>query len=97
MYRRQVVGLFLGKRTARFRTVACLALPNGKTIFEEGILDGFIGFGYRGDNGFGYDPIFIVKGTNKTLAEMPAEQKNQISHRARAFEKVAKHLQNLSR
>lgn len=92
----ELEGLFLGKRAAQFRTVACVASPNGETTCHEGTLEGFIGFGYRGENGFGYDPIFIVKGTAQTLAEMTAEQKNKISHRARAFEKVAQYLENLS-
>ena len=90
----ELEGLFLGKRTARFRTVACIATPEGKISCHEGILNGFIGFGYRGENGFGYDPLFIVQGTNQTLAEMTAEQKNKISHRAKAFEKVAAYLEN---
>ena len=91
----ELEGLFLGKRAAQFRTVACIATPDGKTTCHEGTLEGFIGFGYRGDNGFGYDPIFIVKGTRQTLAEMTPEQKNKISHRAKAFEKVADFLSNL--
>ena len=91
----ELEGLFLGKRAAQFRTVACLATPDGKTTCYEGTLDGFIGFGYRGENGFGYDPLFIVKGTRQTLAEMTSEQKNKISHRAKAFEKVAKYLLSL--
>ena len=88
----ELEGLFLGKRNAQFRTVACIASPNGEMICHEGTLDGFIGFGYRGENGFGYDPLFIVKGTTKTLAEMTSEQKNKISHRSKAFEKVARYL-----
>ena len=92
----ELEGLFLGKRGAQFRTVACIATPDGKMACHEGILEGFIGFGYRGENGFGYDPIFIVKGTNQTLAEMSTEQKNKISHRANAFHKVAEHLKSLS-
>ncbi len=93
----ELEGLFLGKRAARFRTVACLATPQGKVVSFEGALDGFIGFGYRGENGFGYDPIFIVAGTRKTLAEMTDEEKNAISHRGRAFKQLAQHLQVLSK
>lgn len=88
----ELEGLFLGKRAARFRTVACLATPEGKVVSFEGCLDGFIGFGYRGENGFGYDPLFIVAGTRKTLAEMTEEEKNSVSHRAQAFRKLAEHL-----
>ena len=84
----------LAKRTARFRTVACLSFPGGKTLCYEGILKGAIGFGYRGENGFGYDPIFLVEGTHKTLAEMTEAEKNTISHRGKAFRKLAADLQN---
>lgn len=85
-------GTLLPQRTARFRTVACLATPYGSVQTFEGKLEGFIGLDYRGENGFGYDPIFLVGNTQKTLAEMTEEQKNQISHRAQAFGKMAKHL-----
>ena len=88
----ELEGLFLGKRAARFRTIACLAAPSGKKVFFEGILNGFIGPEYRGKNGFGYDPLFIIEGSNKTLAELKDEEKNKISHRAKAFEKLAQHL-----
>ena len=81
-------GLFLGERTARFKTVACYAAPSGETVTHEGALEGFIGFGYSGENGFGYDPLFIVKGKGKTLAEMSEEEKNSLSHRKKAFEKI---------
>ena len=89
-------GLLLDKRTARFRTVACIATPEGKTTYFDGTLEGYIGFGYRGENGFGYDPLFVLPGTHKTLAELSANEKNHISHRAKAFEKVAQYLKNLS-
>lgn len=82
----------LNERAARFRTVACLATPHGRVQTFEGRLDGFIGFGYRGENGFGYDPLFLVGNTKKTLAEMTAVQKNNISHRAQAFNQLAKYL-----
>lgn len=88
----ELEGLFLGKRSARFRTIATLATPQGQIHSFEGILDGFIGFDYRGTNGFGYDPLFIVEGSTNTLAQLSEEEKNKISHRAKAFEKLAKHL-----
>ncbi len=88
-------GLLLERRTARFRTVACLAKPDGTHRCFGGTLEGFIGFGYRGENGFGYDPLFIVKTTRKTLAEMTPEEKNKISHRGSAFSQVAEELQSL--
>ncbi|ACC98855.1 Non-canonical purine NTP pyrophosphatase [Elusimicrobium minutum Pei191] len=85
-------GLFLGQRTARFKTVACLATPEGEYELAEGVLGGLIGFGYRGENGFGYDPLFIVKGKSKTLAELTLDEKNKISHRRKAFEKISKKI-----
>ncbi|MBQ8843385.1 MAG: RdgB/HAM1 family non-canonical purine NTP pyrophosphatase [Elusimicrobiaceae bacterium] len=88
----ELEGLFLGKRSARFRTIATLATPQGQIHSFEGILNGFIGFDYRGTNGFGYDPLFIVEGSTHTLAQLSEEEKNKISHRAKAFEKLAKHL-----
>ena len=92
----ELEGLLLDKRSARFRTVACLARPDGATICFEGILEGHIGFGYRGENGFGYDPLFMLPGSHKTLAELSTQEKNQISHRAKAFNKVANYLQSLA-
>lgn len=85
-------GTLLPERTARFHTIACLAMPHGSVQTFEGKLEGFIGFGYRGNNGFGYDPLFLVGNTKKTLAEMTEAEKNKISHRAQAFNKMAEHL-----
>ncbi len=85
-------GQLLPARAASFRTVACLATPQGSVQTFDGKLDGYIGFGYRGENGFGYDPIFLVGDTKKTLAEMTEREKNKISHRAKAFKKLADHL-----
>lgn len=85
-------GQLLPERAASFRTVACLATPQGRVQTFDGTLDGYIGFGYRGENGFGYDPIFLVGDTQKTLAEMTEKEKNKISHRAKAFKKLADHL-----
>ncbi len=85
-------GQVLPQRKASFRTVACLATPEGRVQTFEGILDGYIGFGYRGEHGFGYDPIFMVENTQKTLAEMTDDEKNKISHRFRAFQKLAEYL-----
>lgn len=70
-------------RAARFRTVVALVFPDGVEIVAEGSLEGRITDHPRGDDGFGYDPIFEVNGT--TLAEMGLEAKNRLSHRARAL------------
>ena len=85
-------GKLLPQRKAIFRTVACLATPQGNTYFFEGSVNGYIGFGYRGENGFGYDPVFIVDDCKKTMAELTEAQKNKISHRARALKKVTRFL-----
>ena len=72
-------------RTARFRTCCVACLIDGREIDAEGVLEGRILAGPRGQEGFGYDPIFEVEGTGRTLAEMTAAEKNEISHRARAM------------
>jgi len=83
------------KRTARFVTVAALALPNGKIITKTGSVEGYIAFEASGKNGFGYDPLFTVKELNKTMAAMTLEEKNKISHRFRAFKQMAEILLKL--
>jgi len=72
---------------AQFVTWICLIF-NGQTHYFEGKLEGEITRERRGTNGFGYDPIFIPKGYHQTLAELSLEEKNKISHRALAFEKM---------
>ena len=71
-------------RSARFRTVIALADPGGTVVVAEGVLEGSITRQPRGKGGFGYDPVFEVRG--RTLAEIPIEEKNRISHRARALQ-----------
>ncbi len=78
-------------RRARFRTVIALIL-DGKEYFFEGIVNGEIITEKRGSEGFGYDPVFVPEGSNLTFAEMPLDEKNRISHRARAFEKLRNFL-----
>lgn len=70
-------------RTARFRTVVALVFPDGVELVAEGELMGVITEQPSGDRGFGYDPVFEVDG--QTLAEMTTEEKNELSHRARAI------------
>jgi len=83
----------LPQRTARFHTVACLATPKGTCYYFDGILSGAITTQYCGTNGFGYDPIFLVAQTNKTLAEMTDSEKNAVSHRGKAFRQLGSFLQ----
>lgn len=72
------------RRTARFRAVIVIATPDGRAFTCEGVCEGRIARAPRGAGGFGYDPIFLVEGGSRTMAELPAEEKNRISHRARA-------------
>ena len=74
-----------GRRTARFRAVIAVALPDGVVRVFEGACAGAIAEAARGTGGFGYDPIFVPEGEAGTMAEMPPEMKNRISHRARAL------------
>ena len=78
-------------RKARFRTVISLVL-DGEFFFFEGIVEGEIIKEMRGSNGFGYDSVFVPKGSDKTFAEMTAEEKNLISHRYRAITALVTYL-----
>lgn len=83
------------QRRAVFKCVVALSEPCGKVITEEGKIYGYICKNPRGLNGFGYDPLFVVDGLNKTLAELSPEEKNKISHRAIALKKMLKHIRGL--
>ena len=85
----------ISDRSARFRTVISLFL-NGKQHFFEGIVEGTIRLEKKGTNGFGYDPLFEPENCGKTFAEMTTSEKNQFSHRARAFSKMIDFLENLA-
>jgi XTP/dITP diphosphohydrolase len=84
----------INERSARFRTVISLIM-DGKEVQFEGIVEGEIIKDKKGESGFGYDPIFQPKGYNVTFAEMDLKEKNKISHRGRAVQKLIKHLQTL--
>ncbi|WP_100011976.1 XTP/dITP diphosphatase [Lentibacillus sediminis] len=75
-------------RTARFVCVLAIAIPGEATIFRKGTCEGSIAFSPRGTNGFGYDPIFIPNTYSQTLAELPKEEKNRISHRSDAVKQL---------
>ena len=77
-------------RAARFRTVVALVFPDGVEVVAEGSVEGVITKSRRGSSGFGYDPVFEVEG--RTLAEMTPEEKNQLSHRARAIRELGEAL-----
>lgn len=80
-------------RSAQFRTVITLIKANGERLVVSGIVRGRIATEEYGEGGFGYDPVFIPEGYEKTFGELPAEIKNSISHRSRALAKLAEILQ----
>lgn len=81
------------KRDAAFRCVLVLYRPDGSYDYFEGKLEGMIAFEPEGEEGFGYDPVFIVPRYGCTVAQLSLEVKNSISHRARALKKLKKSLQ----
>jgi len=84
------------KRSACFRCVIAIATPDGEVEFCSGECRGMITLDPRGEQGFGYDPIFYLPELDKTMAELPLEMKNQISHRGQAARKVYQVLERLA-
>jgi XTP/dITP diphosphohydrolase len=82
-----------GNRTARYRCVAVCAFPDAGEVWAEGVCEGTLLTEPRGSGGFGYDPIFVPQGESRTMAQMPPEEKNAISHRGRAFRALAELLE----
>jgi len=80
-----VRGVPRGGRTARYRCVAAIAWPGGEELHAVGTCEGELVSKRQGERGFGYDPIFVPSGWDKTMAELTDEQKDRISHRGRAF------------
>ena len=89
---RELTGVPREQRTARFLTVAAIALPSEGIRVAQGTLEGVIAAEASGTLGFGYDPVFLIPELGKTLAQLSADQKNTISHRAKAFAKVREML-----
>lgn len=85
----------LDKRGARFRCIIAIARPDGLIEIVSGECKGLITFEPKGEHGFGYDPIFYLPDVEKTMAELPLELKNQVSHRGRAAARAARVLQRL--
>ena len=81
------------KRTARFVCVIAAAFPDGEVLTTRGTIEGRIGYEERGENGFGYDPIFYVPEYGCSTAEMNPDQKNEISHRGKALRAMKTKLQ----
>lgn len=80
-------------RSARFVSCICCLFPNGDVIRSRGELEGEILTSPRGDNGFGYDPVFLAIGSEKSNAELTMEEKNSISHRGKALRSFVKQLE----
>lgn len=83
------------KRSACFRCIIAIATPSGEVELCSGECRGFITFEPRGEYGFGYDPVFYLPELDKTMAELPLEIKNQVSHRGQAAREVAQVLKKL--
>ncbi|MEZ3505642.1 MAG: XTP/dITP diphosphatase [Lachnospiraceae bacterium] len=81
------------KRTARFVCAIAAALPDGEVIVTRGVIEGRIDYEEKGQNGFGYDPIFYVPEFGATTAQLSVEKKNRVSHRARALEAMRAELE----
>lgn len=86
----ELKGIEKEQRTARFRCALAVSIPGEETKTVEGHVEGYIAEEPRGEYGFGYDPIFIVKDKDKTMAELTSDEKNKISHRADALKKLSK-------
>ncbi|HEX5950066.1 MAG TPA: RdgB/HAM1 family non-canonical purine NTP pyrophosphatase [Actinomycetota bacterium] len=87
--RRQLLSALKGVpgpgRSGRFRCVAVVAWPDGREVHAEGVCEGTLGTRERGGGGFGYDPLFVPEGWDRTMAELEAAEKHRISHRGRAL------------
>jgi XTP/dITP diphosphohydrolase len=94
----ELVGVPSQRRTARFRTVALVAWPDGDELYVDGVCEGQIAEAERGACGFGYDSLFVPDdGDGRTFAEMTAAEKDAISHRGRAFRALVTALSQLRR
>jgi XTP/dITP diphosphohydrolase len=83
---RELAGVPVGRRAAWFRCALAFVEPGQEPHVEEGVFEGSISFAPAGDYGFGYDPIFVPGGFDRTLSELGAEVKNRLSHRAKALD-----------
>ncbi|AKL85888.1 YsnA [Bacillus atrophaeus UCMB-5137] len=90
---KELKGIEKEQRTARFRCALAVSIPGEETKTVEGHVEGYIAEEPKGENGFGYDPIFIVKDKDKTMAELTSDEKNKISHRANALKKLSQLLE----
>lgn len=91
---KKLEGVPLEKRTARFVSSICCTFPNGDVLRARGTMEGKILFAPEGENGFGYDPLFLADGQSVTNGLLTAEQKNAISHRGKALRMLQEELRN---
>jgi len=92
----ELAGVEAEQRTARFATVAIARFPDGREVSAIGTVDGTIAVAASGQEGFGYDPVFVPdEGDGRTFAEMSSAEKHELSHRGRAFRTLAKKLRTL--
>ena len=87
---REIQGVPISKRGARFKCVMAVRSPDGREAIAEGSCKGRIGFKGKGGKGFGYDPLFILPKYGKTMAELSLQEKNRVSHRGKALRKLRK-------
>jgi XTP/dITP diphosphohydrolase len=92
---REMQGVPISKRGARFKCIIAMESPDGKEAIAEGSCKGSIGFREKGRRGFGYDPLFILPTYGKTMAQLSLEEKNKISHRGKALRKIRKLIKSL--
>jgi XTP/dITP diphosphohydrolase len=90
-------GLAGNARRARFVCVAALATPDGRVVAARGECPGWIRPAPLGEGGFGYDPVFELEPGGRTMAQLPAAEKNRLSHRSRAFRALAPALRDLAK
>lgn len=88
----RLTGVSDEERTARFVCAIAAVMPTGEVVTTQGVIEGRIGYEEKGDNGFGYDPIFYVPEFGCTTAQLTEKQKNEISHRGKALEAMKEKL-----
>ncbi|MCS7173326.1 MAG: XTP/dITP diphosphatase [Armatimonadetes bacterium] len=93
---RRLAGVPWERRTARYRAVVAVALPDGTVRTFEGTCEGRIALAPRGSEGFGYDPIFYVPDLGRTVAELEPHEKDRISHRGKAMARAREFLRSLA-
>ncbi|GAG20372.1 unnamed protein product, partial [marine sediment metagenome] len=89
----KLTGIPWEERTARFRCMIAITSPQGEVELCQGECRGIIAFEPKGENGFGYDPIFYLQQPEKTMAELTLDEKNEVSHRGQAVMKARRILE----